>query len=89
MIADCAGDRKLVDRANHWLRRRRYHGDGDVTMTVKTCETMTWMSRDVSQLADSESMVTSKSVIDGANTYYLRGLRYSYSSLQVQELIRR
>ena len=68
--------RKLVDRANQWLRRR-HHGDGDVTMTVKTCETMTWMSRDVSQLTDSESMVTSKSVVDGSDTYYLRGLRYS------------
>jgi len=66
-----------VDRANQWLRRRRRHGnDDDVTsMTVKTCETMTWMSRDAGQLTDSESMVTSKSVIDGANTYYLRGLR--------------
>ena len=67
--------RKLVDLANQWLRRRRHHGDGDVTTTVKTCETMTWMSRDVSQLTDSESMVTSKSVVDGADTYYLRGLR--------------
>ena len=69
---------KLVDRANQWLRRRRHHGDGDVTTTVKTCETMTWMSRDVSQLTDSESMVTSKSVVDGADTYYLRGLRLCF-----------
>lgn len=70
-----------MDRANQWLRRRRRHGDGDVTMTVKTCETMTWMSHDVSDLTDSESMMTSKSAVEGSDTYYLRGLRYDHSHL--------
>lgn len=59
----------MVDRANDWLR----HNGADVL--VKTCETVTWMAPEARQLGDPELMVLSKSVVDGAVTYYVRGLR--------------
>jgi len=60
--------RKLIDRANEWLRK-----NGEVQ--VKTCETITWMSRDQTDIGDSEQMVLTKSIADGTHTYYMRGLR--------------
>jgi hypothetical protein len=58
-----------MDRANEWLR----HNGNDVL--VKTCETVTWMSTDARHLGDPELMVLSKSIVDSASTYYVRGLR--------------
>ena len=62
--------RKLVDRANDWLRQN------GADLLVKTCETVTWMAPDAHQLGDPEFMVLSKSVVDGSVTYYVRGLRF-------------
>jgi len=63
--------RKLVDRANEWLRENN-------EMQVKTCETVTWMSHDPKNLggsAGNELMVLSKRVTENASTYCERGLR--------------
>ena len=57
-----------MDRANDWLKK-----NGDVQ--VKTCESVTWMSRDSKEVSDSELMVLSKRVSDNGATYCVRGLR--------------
>lgn len=59
---------KLVDKANLWLRKNVY-------VSVKTCETVTWISSNFKRLNDSEEMVQSKQLREGADNYYVRGLR--------------
>lgn len=62
--------RKLVDRANDWLKK-------NAGLQVKTCETITWMSHDAKALnqAGSDLMVLSKRVAENVCTYCIRGLR--------------
>jgi len=59
---------KLIDKANDWLR-------DNTDVTVRTCETLTWMSHDPLRLGDSEEMAHSKRLTEGTRTYYSRGLR--------------
>jgi len=60
--------RKLLDKANAWLRK-------SPDVCVKTCETVTWMSPDFKRLGDSEEMVLSKQLREKTSNYYARGLR--------------
>ena len=65
--------RKLVDRANEWLRRNS-------ELQVRTCETVTWMSYDYKAINSNcsnggEQMVLTKRVAEDTVTYCVRGLR--------------
>lgn len=63
----------LVSRANDWLR-------ANPDVTVRTCQTVTWSSHDLTTLTtpcggSGELMVLSRAFSDNAATFYLRGLR--------------
>lgn len=59
---------KLLDRANDWLSRNE-------DVQLKTCETITWMSHEQRWLGDIDQMVLSKSIAEGKDNHFLRGLR--------------
>ncbi|KAK2154826.1 hypothetical protein LSH36_256g03021 [Paralvinella palmiformis] len=58
----------IVERANDWLTK-------NTDLTVKECETITWMDHDVTRLDDSEQMILRKRMEEHAKTYHIRGLR--------------
>ena len=68
MVLFDADRRKLLERANSWLK-------DNTDVRVRNCETITWMSHDLQQLGNSEQMVLTKQLAEGQHTYYARGLR--------------
>ena len=57
-----------MDRANDWLKK-------NVDAQVKTCESVTWMSRDTMDQSETEAMELTKRVAEDGATYCVRGLR--------------
>ena len=57
-----------MDRANDWLKK-------NADVQVKTCESVTWMSRDAKDQSETELMELTKRVTDEGSTYCIRGLR--------------
>ena len=59
----------MIDKANEWLKK-------STEIRVKSCETITWSSRDAKRLGDSEEVVLTRGILENDSTHFMRGLRY-------------